>query len=60
MMAAELMACDVPQDPAFPEPTKGYMVSSMVFYEQGFGILAHRFLRSLLQYYTLELHNLTP
>jgi hypothetical protein len=60
MMATELMACHVPQDPAFPEPTKGYMVSSMVFYEQGFGILAHRFLRSLLQYYTLELHNLTP
>jgi hypothetical protein len=35
-------------------------VSSVVFYERGFGVLSHRFLRSLLQHYVLELQNLTP
>jgi hypothetical protein len=31
-----------------------------VFYEWGFGVLAHQFLRSLLQFYNLELHHLNP
>jgi hypothetical protein len=30
------------------------------FFERGFGLLLHRFLRSLLQSYGLELHHLTP
>jgi hypothetical protein len=32
----------------------------MVFYEQGFGVPSHQFLRSLLQFYGSELHHLTP
>jgi hypothetical protein len=60
MTAAKLMICRVPDDPAFPVPAEGYMVSFVAFYERGFGILSHRFLRSLLWYYDLELHHLTP
>jgi hypothetical protein len=30
------------------------------FYERGFSTPPHRFLRSLLRYYGLELHHLTP
>jgi hypothetical protein len=32
----------------------------MVFYEQGFGVLSYQFLGSLLHFYGLELHHLTP
>jgi hypothetical protein len=35
-------------------------VSFMAFYERGFGMPLHWFLRSLLRYYGLELHHLTP
>jgi hypothetical protein len=31
-----------------------------MFYERGFGVPSHRFLHSLLQFYVLELHHLTP
>jgi hypothetical protein len=44
----------------FPAPVKGYMVSFTAFYEQGFGVPLQQFLRSLLWYYGLELHHLTP
>jgi hypothetical protein len=60
MMVAELTAYHVPEDPALPVLARGYVVSFLAFYEQGFGVLLHRFLRSLLQYYGLELHHLTP
>jgi hypothetical protein len=60
MMAAELMACLVPEDPVFPAPVEGYVVSFMAFYEWGFGTPSHRLLHSLLRYYGLELHHLTP
>jgi hypothetical protein len=30
------------------------------FYERGFGVPSHRFLHSLLEFYGLELHHLTP
>jgi hypothetical protein len=33
MMAAELEACRVPEDPAPPTPAEGYVVSFTVFYE---------------------------
>jgi hypothetical protein len=36
------------------------MVIFVAFYEWGFGASSHRFLRSLLLHYDLELHNLTP
>jgi hypothetical protein len=60
MMAAELMACLVPEDPVFPAPVEGYVVSFMAFYEWGFGTPSHWLLHSLLRYYGLDLHHLTP
>jgi hypothetical protein len=36
------------------------MVAFMAFYERGFGMPPHPFLRLLLWYYGLELHHLTP
>jgi hypothetical protein len=60
MTAVELEACRMPEDPAFPTPVEGYMVSFTVFYEQGFGMPPHQFLCSLLRYYGLKLHHLTP
>jgi hypothetical protein len=30
------------------------------FYKRGFGVPTHQFLRSLLQFYGLELHHLSP
>jgi hypothetical protein len=59
MMAAEHMACHVLEDPAFPAPTDGYVVTVMTFYELEFGAPSHRFLHSLLRYYGVELHSLT-
>jgi hypothetical protein len=53
MTEVELTACHVPADPALPAPVGGYVVSFMVFYEHGFGMPPHRFLRSLLRYYGL-------
>jgi hypothetical protein len=35
-------------------------VACVVLHERGFGVLAHKFLCSLLQFYSLELHHLTP
>jgi hypothetical protein len=60
LMVAELTACHVLEDPALPTPTGGYVVSFMAFYERGFCMPLHQFLHSLLQYYGLELHYLTP
>jgi hypothetical protein len=36
------------------------VVSFMTFHERGFGVPPHQFLHSLLWYYGLELHHLTP
>jgi hypothetical protein len=60
MAATELEAYRVLEDPVFPAHAKGYVVSFVAFYEWGFGMPPHRFLRSLLRYYGLELHHLTP
>jgi hypothetical protein len=60
MMVVELVACHAPEDPTFPMPTEGYVVSFVAFYERGFGTPSHQFLHSLLWYYGLELHSLTP
>jgi hypothetical protein len=37
-----------------------YIVVCVTFYERGFGVSSHWFLRSLLQSYGLELHHLSP
>jgi hypothetical protein len=44
-------------DPAQPP---GYVVSFVSFHERGFGVPASRFMRALLHYYGVELHNLNP
>jgi hypothetical protein len=60
MAVVKLKACRVPEDPAFPTPTEGYVVSFVEFYEHQFGMPPHRFLHSLLLYYGPELHHLAP
>jgi hypothetical protein len=53
MAAVELEACRVLEDPAFPAPVDGYVVSFGAFYEQGFSMPLHYFLCSLLRCYNL-------
>jgi hypothetical protein len=60
MTVVELAVCRLPEDPASPVQVGGYVVACATFYEQGFGVPSHRFLYSLLQFYGLELHYLTP
>jgi hypothetical protein len=60
MTAVELATCHVPVGPTSHVPVGGYIVVCPVFYKQGFGTSSHQFLRLLLQFYSLELHHLTP
>jgi hypothetical protein len=41
-------------------PSLGYVVSFIPFHEWGFGVPASRFMRALLHYYGVDLHNLNP
>jgi hypothetical protein len=50
----------VPPSGAGPTPPPGYVLSFVSFHERGFGVLASRFMRALLHYYRVELHNLNP
>jgi hypothetical protein len=43
--------------PALPPE---YVLSFVSFHERGIGVLASRFMRALLHYYRVELHNLNP
>jgi hypothetical protein len=60
MMIVELATCRVPEDPASPVQAGGYVIACATFYKRGFGVPSHRFLRSLLQFYGLELRHLSP
>jgi hypothetical protein len=60
MTAVELATCRVPEDPASPAPTGGYVMACVAFYERGFGAPLHRVLCLLLQFYGVELQQLTP
>ena len=40
-----------------PNPPPGYLVCFLSFLDRGFGILACRFMRALVHYYDVELHN---
>jgi hypothetical protein len=62
MTATELATHHVPQDPVpcFGGGGGGYNMVCEAFYEWGFSVPSHQFLRSLLQFYSLELHHLTP
>jgi hypothetical protein len=53
MTALELTASCVPEDPAFPAPVEGYVVTFLTFYEWEFDAPLHWFLCSLLQHYDL-------
>jgi hypothetical protein len=43
-----------------PTPPPGYVVSFISFHERGFRVLASHFMRALLHYYGVELHNFNP
>jgi hypothetical protein len=50
----------VPRSEVDPTPPPGYVVSFIPFHERGFGVPASRFMRALLHYYGVELHNFNP
>ena len=43
-----------------PRPRDGYIVSFVAFHEGGLDLLADQFMRALLHYYGVELHNFNP
>jgi hypothetical protein len=45
---------------ADPTPSLGYVVIFISFHERGFGVPASRFMRAILHFYGVELHNLNP
>jgi hypothetical protein len=50
----------VPSSGAAPSPPSGYVLSFVSFHERGFGVPASRFMRVILHFYGVELHNLNP
>jgi hypothetical protein len=50
----------VPPSRANPTPPPGYVLSFVSFHERGFGVPTSRFMRALLHYYGVELHNFNP
>jgi hypothetical protein len=60
MTAVKFATCLVPMGPISPAPVERFIMVCATFYERGFGLPLHRFLRSLLWSYGLELHHLTP
>ena len=49
-----------PGDEQEPAPPAGYVVSFTLFHERGVRVPASLFMRALLHYYGLELHNFNP
>ena len=49
-----------PPSGAAPSPPSGYVLSFVSFHERGFGVPASRFMRAILHFYEVELHNLNP
>jgi hypothetical protein len=49
-----------PASEADPTPPPAHVVSFVSFHERGFGVPASRFMRALLHYYGVELHNFNP
>jgi hypothetical protein len=63
MTVTVLATYHVPEDSASSPPAGGgggYVMACVTFYEQELGVPPHQFLHSLLQFYGLELHHLTP
>jgi hypothetical protein len=50
----------VPPSEAAPSPPSRYVLSFVSFHERGFGVPASRFMRAILYFYGVELHNLNP
>jgi hypothetical protein len=50
----------VPPSRAAPSPPSGYVLSFVSFHERGFGVPASRFMRAIMHFYGVELHNLNP
>jgi hypothetical protein len=50
----------VPPSGAAPSPPPGYVLSFVSFHKRGFGVPASRFMRAILHFYGVELHNLNP
>jgi hypothetical protein len=50
----------VPPSGAAPSPPPGYVLSFVSFHERGFRVPASRFMRVILHFYGVELHNLNP
>jgi hypothetical protein len=48
MTAVDLATCRAPEDAASPAPVGGYIVACVAFYERGFSVPSHQFLRCLL------------
>ena len=48
-----------PPSGAAPSPPRGYVLSFVSFHERGFGVPASRFMRAILHFYGVELHNLS-
>jgi hypothetical protein len=49
-----------PPSGAAPSPPPGYVLSFVSFHERGFGVPASRFMRAILHFYGVELHNPSP
>jgi hypothetical protein len=49
-----------PPSRATPSLPPGYVLSFVSFHERGFGVPASRFMRAILHFYGVELHNLSP
>ena len=43
-----------------PRPHDGYIVSFVAFHKRSLGLPVDRFMRALLHYYAVELHNFNP
>src|SRR4051812_41749090 len=48
------------QAESFPNPSKGERVCLVLYLLRGLGFPIHPFIRGLLEFYGLQLHNLTP
>jgi hypothetical protein len=49
-----------PPSGAAPSPPPGYVLSFVSFHKWGFRVPASRFMRAILHFYGVELHNLSP
>jgi hypothetical protein len=56
----EALVADGLLRPLSDDPPSGYVLSFVSSHERGFGVPASRFMRAILHFYGVELHNLNP